>query len=291
MQLAAEAGFEVSGYQLERWRREGLIPRPKQIGLGRGKGSIVLHPEGTGRQLLALLRFKQQDRRLSTVGWRLWGEGFPVTNFVREHMEPTLQEGVERLKAYLRSFEFDDEPLNETPRGLGRFSRRVGRASLPLFFRTMADAFTGGFTGDWITADDDADPIRKSFGLGPVKKKRDKTKRDKEADKRLVEQFQTMFGWVAAEASLPDILSTLQETDDEGLEQLRDEARAVWLIFLSSLRRASAPLPPYLFLVWFWARRVSPTVMGFVNPFVAQDDWLERVRRFVEQARKEGNHD
>lgn len=278
MQLAADAGFEVSGYQLERWRREGLIPRPKQIGLGRGKGSIVLHPEGTGRQLLALLRFKQQDRRLSTVGWRLWGEGFPVAEFVREHMEPALREGIDRLNAYLQGLDQeDDEPVEKTRRGIGWLSRKVGRSGLPFFFRLLADAFAGTFTGDWVTARDDADLLRKGFVRGGVAP---------ESDDELVEVFRTIFGWVAEEASLPEILSSLEQTDDEELEQLRDEARAGWLVFLSANRRASAPLPNFFFLVWFWARKVSPTVMGFVNPFVAQDDWLERVRSFVEQARK-----
>jgi hypothetical protein len=76
---ARAAGFDLSTDQIARWNRDGLLPKPHQRGLGRGKGSEICYPVRTGDQLLALCVFRKQYRKLEAVGWYLWLNNFTVT--------------------------------------------------------------------------------------------------------------------------------------------------------------------------------------------------------------------
>src|SRR5215470_20045408 len=72
---------EVSGVterQITRWHFEGLIPKPKQRRLGRGRGTETVYPIGTAKQLLALVNIRSKKRRLAPIGWGLWWQGYPV---------------------------------------------------------------------------------------------------------------------------------------------------------------------------------------------------------------------
>ncbi|MFE9455166.1 hypothetical protein [Streptomyces sp. NPDC006739] len=61
MALAASSGHPVSAYQLERWRRHGLIPRPDIQRVG-GAGTEVVYPPGTGDLVCALARHNSPGR-------------------------------------------------------------------------------------------------------------------------------------------------------------------------------------------------------------------------------------
>ena len=75
---AAGAGFPITGDQLARWHRAGLLPRPRQRSLGRGLGTVTIYPAGTVEQLVALCRVRQQHRSLTRAAFQLWWDGFPV---------------------------------------------------------------------------------------------------------------------------------------------------------------------------------------------------------------------
>ena len=75
---AADAGFPITGDQLARWHRAGLLPHPRQRALGRGLGTVTIYPPGTVEQLLALCRIRQQHRSLTRAAFKLWWDGFPV---------------------------------------------------------------------------------------------------------------------------------------------------------------------------------------------------------------------
>ena len=110
---AAEAGFEVSPTQLARWHRHGLLPRPWQQPLGKGKGTETVYPAGTGDQLLALCEFRKQTRLLGRVGWHLWWHGFPVDC---SHWKPLLQDAArtwDRAVSGLRARAYADGPEAE----------------------------------------------------------------------------------------------------------------------------------------------------------------------------------
>ncbi len=74
---AASLGFKVTERQIADWRRFGLLPEGKHVGLGRG--SETRFPRGTQSQLIAICRLIDlHPRNLARVGWKLWFQGFPV---------------------------------------------------------------------------------------------------------------------------------------------------------------------------------------------------------------------
>jgi len=81
IELANTNGYEVSAAQLQRWRQRGLLPRPQQEHLGKGRGTRTVYPEGTGQQLLALcaIHLGEGVRRLEWVAWRLWWPGGEIS--------------------------------------------------------------------------------------------------------------------------------------------------------------------------------------------------------------------
>lgn len=74
----AAAGFEVTGDQLGRWHRAGLLPRPRQRSLGRGMGTVTVYPPGTAEQAMALCRIRTHHRSLRRAAFQLWWDGFAV---------------------------------------------------------------------------------------------------------------------------------------------------------------------------------------------------------------------
>lgn len=78
IKLLKARGFSVSHAQLCRWQREGLIPSPVQIGLGRGKGSYAVYPPAAVEQAAAVAHLLTQKRDFEWVGWKLWSAGFEV---------------------------------------------------------------------------------------------------------------------------------------------------------------------------------------------------------------------
>lgn len=76
----AAAGFDVTGDQLARWHRAGLLARPRQRSLGRGLGTVIVCSPGTVEQAIALClcRIRTRHRSLSRAAFQLWWEGFVV---------------------------------------------------------------------------------------------------------------------------------------------------------------------------------------------------------------------
>lgn len=60
----AEQGVQVSVYQIERWRADGELPRPKRRGLGRGRGVVSQPPdEATVQMAVVLARSSRRGAR------------------------------------------------------------------------------------------------------------------------------------------------------------------------------------------------------------------------------------
>jgi hypothetical protein len=79
---AGEAGFDLGERskalrRLESWRDNGLLPRQDRVGQ-QGKRPIWAYPEGTDRQLLALLRWRKVTRDLDSIRVALWVEGYAI---------------------------------------------------------------------------------------------------------------------------------------------------------------------------------------------------------------------
>jgi hypothetical protein len=84
---AAAAGYGVTPLQLARWHRAGLLPKPRQHPLGRGRGTETRYPPGTLLQVVALCRLREEERRLDRLAFQLWWEGFSIdVELVRAHL-------------------------------------------------------------------------------------------------------------------------------------------------------------------------------------------------------------
>ena len=66
------AGFRVSESQLHRYQQRGIIPPPRQVPLGRGKGTRTVYPPGTAEHFIALCRQLKKERSFTTAAWVLW---------------------------------------------------------------------------------------------------------------------------------------------------------------------------------------------------------------------------
>jgi DNA-binding transcriptional MerR regulator len=79
--LAADAsalGVPVSARQIERWRQLGLIPKPQQRALGRGRGSVSAYPGYVAAQAAEIARLLRTRNRLDDVAMLLFCRGYEV---------------------------------------------------------------------------------------------------------------------------------------------------------------------------------------------------------------------
>jgi len=74
---ARSCGYPTSRSQIRRYQQNEVIPKPRQVGLGRGRGSETLYPAETGKQLVAA-RKALKSKSLARARWHLWWDGWNV---------------------------------------------------------------------------------------------------------------------------------------------------------------------------------------------------------------------
>jgi hypothetical protein len=75
---AAEAEVRVSPHQLKRWRRAGLVPRPRIKHVSGVRGSRALYPAWAVQQLIAVHRLHRTTRGLDALLVAAWWDGLWV---------------------------------------------------------------------------------------------------------------------------------------------------------------------------------------------------------------------
>ena len=70
----------LSKWQIEAWRKQGLLPQHQRKSLGRGKGTETRYPPETVDQIRFILKLKREDRirNLTDIQTWLWIEGFSI---------------------------------------------------------------------------------------------------------------------------------------------------------------------------------------------------------------------
>jgi hypothetical protein len=97
---AARAREAVSAHQLKRWRRAGLIPRPRVVHEEGVRGSRALYPAWAVEQLVAVARLHRTVRGLSELVVAVWWEGHWVeTEALRAALIEPLQQLSEEARA------------------------------------------------------------------------------------------------------------------------------------------------------------------------------------------------
>jgi hypothetical protein len=152
--LARQQGYPISAYQLVRWHRAGLLPRPQQQPLKDARGTSSLYPPGTGEQLLLLCSLRERERRLAHLAWQMWLAGYRVEDRL---ILPQLQQAATRISRWMRWFadfkqaiaQHDSEqaldliehyaegPLNLRP--LRRIRKRIGREHFSTFLSRLIE--------------------------------------------------------------------------------------------------------------------------------------------------------
>jgi len=94
LSYARSCGYPTSRSQIRRYQQNEVIPKPRQVGLGRGRGSETLYPAETGRQLVAA-RKALKSKSLARARWRLWWDSWHVRP---EIIKADLQRGLRARK-------------------------------------------------------------------------------------------------------------------------------------------------------------------------------------------------
>ncbi len=171
LDVAGAADYPLSGSQLSRLHRAGLIERPVTRSMGRGRGKVSFYPPGTMDRLRRVLEVRRDVRAFDDIAWRLWWEeGGAVPAAVRRRLLRTAQDW-ERERARLGGLlagEDAGDPqavtemdlayaaleFDRAPAALGRVRRNVGPTGLATVFRVLAEVVTGRFHGYEESPDD-----------------------------------------------------------------------------------------------------------------------------------------
>jgi hypothetical protein len=273
----------VTPVMLKKWRDAGLLPRPRQQSLGRGRGTVAIYPDGTSAHLLRLLTIRAEGGRFSPEQtlWRLWWEGFSIDPArVRALLETQLREfeawrdewsGLtpdERIERLAR--------LERLPEPLRSFRKRMGSRA----FESLSDVLTRVVTGEFTTWETTIERNTMLSGLGLNRAKRDRIGRSEPWLRGMLDEHLNDL----ARTIQPDRLrDTFTNASDDEICDARDEMQAFFgLLYtvrltLESISGDSAfglslvPHPhdvnhqimPTLLLGWLAFRRVPTLFTGF----------------------------
>ena len=217
-------GFQVTRAQLHRWQQGGLLPKPEQRGLGRGRGTEVLYPAGSTRQLRALCELLRQKRSLDRACWALWWEGYPVSrDRIWRLFEKRVARAIALRDAWIKTWKeypAEGEPnlegvIDKWARGrlsdpvLEEMRQRIGRTRFPTVINRALDAVLG-ISGEFL--EDDAEIVAKAIGF---------SEDAEEAPARLTEAAKVLDPRRLQEA--------LENASIEDLEVARDEIKRMLL--------------------------------------------------------------
>ncbi len=256
---AAERGILISAAQLARWHRAGLLPRPRRLHLGRGKGTQSVYPVVAAPQALGLALSSRRHRGLDAMAWYTWLQGFPLTERIRASLLEMLNDGIALLEASLLDMtsgdgyaDLDEEEtgsasrpdadaLHRTPRGFGRVKRR----SLSTVQLALSEVLLGRL--EEYRAFDDADWKILAQAFIPDKKLRTMGAPD----------LPHILASISQEQSFPRIRDAIARMSAARLEATRDDALLLWSYLGSSDRPLPEPTPE-VFIRFLGAVRVSP---------------------------------
>jgi hypothetical protein len=264
---AVEHGHRVSGKQLDRWRKRGLIPSPVLKGRGRGPGMEARYPLSAGPQLIAVAGALRETRDLDAVRWRLWWQGFAIAErYIRPQLIESLVHIRER-RAEVESIRDDDEAFerfNQKTRrrlgtgGLARIRRRLGKDRFVTFMMLLNEIASG--TYDSPNSDNARDNVKRlNEGLELVAMKMDNDTLlvlsrafDPDALQAVIDTLET-GELVAARDELKPLPPLLVEVGAQHpTEDFGGVSGAAVAVLADAVRN---DVQPGLFLIWVRARR------------------------------------
>lgn len=272
-------GCHLTIHQLHRWRHELLLPSPRRIGLGRGRGTRSFYPILALPQAASLALLLDQGFNLDDAGWGLWCVGYPVTEFARTLLMRDLEEQVENLveaweqKGARATDSFITRAMGSNPppeiellrSPKGPLEVESLEAVLELTTRVFLGRTTETTSDDhvWDWAGDAVEALLVSGGA-----ERREASRDLEPQK--LQQASELF---ARELNLPRVRAALTAIPDWQLEVYRNEAQYRFELVVSPLGIEPPVIPRPLFWMYFAARYVSPTFSSEVEKGIQELGW------------------
>jgi len=213
---------------LKKWRDAGLLPRPEQRSLGRGKGSATVYPGGTSEQLLRVLSIRKGQKgrfKPDHAFLRLWWEGYPVEG---AHVNKYMESALERLKQWSENWKSatPDERITFTtspdhlPEPMRTIRRRVGRQG----FDRVTSVLLRFAASDFTSWEDDEERSDFLQGMGLDRAMRDRIGHTLPWLRGPIGNQLHGLAVAMSPASLHDALSHAIESDE--LNQARDELQA-----------------------------------------------------------------
>lgn len=245
IEAAKNAGHTVTKDQLTRWHRADLLPKPRQVHLGRA-GSESWFPTGTSEQLLELLRLKARYRTLDKVRWGLWWGGYRVpTSRAREYItkliaandnlfgELVTDEGDLTDKAHAI---LDESSGNLSAGTMRRARRRIGKEDFDLFLQSLLLLGTGHTD---LLKDEDLEMLEHGMALDHARNEPLVSL----GGPWLVGDQRVDFENIARLTSPSFHLASLETASDEALEIAREQAKAFMKVIINVGTMVSAAGP------------------------------------------------
>jgi hypothetical protein len=228
VKAAGRHGLTVSDAQLHRWQRQGLIPRPKIQGLGRGRGTASYYPADTAQHIIALCELLAEDRRLDLAALALFFQGYPVR--------------VERLKSILMvaADQWETE-VGNLVNGTGITSKGADALDKMVFERLKPSPVTwarghlrkskfetfirilifvgAGRKPDFLEETEESAILKKGLGIGTALRTWLRVDDD---------ELRSFIGSVATHFNQAALHMTIQETGDDELNRSKTELLIVW---------------------------------------------------------------
>ncbi len=165
LKTSADAGFCLDQAKLARWHRSGLLPRPIQRPLGKGRGTVSFYPVGTAACLLTICQLRKRHRNLRDIGFRLWLSGYPVADqYSLRYLQDTefeLRKTIKEIRNDRKRLDSDDENVSEKawdefekicksqhlPKFMKKIRKRVSGEKFDTALRLLIDIVSGEFHG------------------------------------------------------------------------------------------------------------------------------------------------
>lgn len=267
-------GLRVSGHQLTRWNKAGLLPRPRRRSLGRGRGMASYYPAFAVVQALLIAGLLQIMRDLEDVRWAMWCFGFSVTEGVRQALLRDLEQNERRAKHTYTQFKSDvlQNPISQltlgrAPRGLGAVRRSVGRAHMETLGLMVYEMMLGCF-GEKAAKYDRGDYAAALKGLYVITRPGERAV----PTPNEIDGARKTLSTVSREFGLPALQRALREASAPVLCLVRNEATAFYQSLPPEENRVSL-LPREFFLLWFAMRVASPTLHDPIERAIRAPDW------------------
>lgn len=184
IELAQANGYTVRTTQFTAWHRFGILPKRTRVALGKGHGTRSVYPIGTGKQLLALCRIHQTEKRLNHVAWHLWWVGYDVDlkrirtflervalQFERAQRE-LVDESTGELSPSARKY-IENAASLRLKGSLAHARKRIGKQRFETFLTVIFEVFTGRFEGlhmDTEEAEYEQNILEQGLGLQRARK-------------------------------------------------------------------------------------------------------------------------